>query len=118
VTAAPYKIRIEQGAAFRLGIRILDESGQAVDLAGYQARLQIREYAAAPDTLADWSTQGSDPVITIDDTGQRFAFFVPAATTGAYTWRHGVFDMLVTDPGGEADRLLRGEAEVELAVTR
>jgi hypothetical protein len=119
VTAAPWKIRIEQGAAFRLGIRILDETGQPVALAGYQARLQIRECTEAPDPpLADWSTEGDSPVITIDGTGQRFVFFVSGAVTGAYPWRHGVFDMLVTDPDGNPDRVLRGEAEIELAVTR
>jgi hypothetical protein len=119
VTAAAWKIRIEQGAAFRLGIRILDENGQPVTLDGYTARLQIREYTEAPDPpLADWSTEGDNPVISIDETGQRFAFFVSGATTGAYPWRHGVFDMLVTDPDGNPDRLLRGEAEVDLAVTR
>jgi hypothetical protein len=42
-------MRIEQGVAFRLGIRILDENGQPVTLTGYSARLQIRDYPEAPD---------------------------------------------------------------------
>jgi hypothetical protein len=115
VTAASYKILIDQGASCTLGIKILDENGDTIDLTGYQAYLQIREYLSSPAPLVDLSVANGG--ITIDPVGQRFVITLPPSATAAYDWSHGVFDMVAVAPDGTTTRLLRGEAEVSTAIT-
>lgn len=115
VTAAAYKLMIDQGASCTLGIRILDENGDPVDLAGYRAYLQVREYLGSPTPLVDLSVANGG--ITIDLTANRFVIALAPAVTAAYGWCHGVFDMVAVAPDGTTTRLLRGEAEVSRAVT-
>lgn len=116
MTAAPWKICIEQGASYTLGIGLLDQNGAPIALAGYAARMQVRAVIGAPDPpLIDLSTGTGG--ITVDTVNNRFVITIPATQTAAYTWTHGVYDLLVTAPDGTVDRLLRGEVDVSLAVT-
>ena len=116
MTAATWKIGIEQGASYTLGIKILDDAGMPVDPTGYTAHMQVRAVVGAPGPpLVDLSTGNGG--ITIDTVAKRFVIGIPAADTAAYTWTHGVYDLLITAPDGTVDRLLRGPAEVSAGVT-
>lgn len=117
VTAAWFPLQVEQGASFALALRVTDDTGQPVSLAGYQARMQVRPAAGYPgDPLADLSTV-SGGGITISDDGTTLTVTIDAAATAGYTWEHAVYDLLLQAPDGAVERLLRGEVTVSAAVT-
>lgn len=117
MTAALWRLCIEQRASFTLALRLTDDAGQPVNLTGYTARMQIRDHVGAADPpLASLSTDPGGG-ITISDDGQTLTVTFTGAQTAAFTWEHAVYDLLLTAPDGTADRLLRGEAEVSQAVT-
>lgn len=91
--------------------------GDPIDLSGYTARMQIREFMSAPEPVVSL-TSGPGGGITITPDQGRIDVDIADETTAAYTWRYGVYDLEIESPGGDTLRLLRGEAIVQGEVTR
>jgi hypothetical protein len=115
VPAAVWRWLVEQGATSRTTLTLRDEAGP-VDLTGYMARLQVRETVGSPTTLLDLSTSSGG--ISIDGPAGSLTLLLSDEATAALTWRHGVFDLEITSPGGDTTRLLKGEITVDPEVTR
>lgn len=90
--------------------------GVVVPLTGYTARMQVRPNITSTIVLLELTTENGGIVI-IPATG-TIKLTQTAAQTAAYTWRRGVYDLEIINPLGEVQRLLQGEIEVSLEVTR
>jgi hypothetical protein len=83
-----------------------------VDLTGYTAALQIRAYPLSATVLYDASSD-----LVLGSTAGTITLTIPASATETFTWWNGVYDLLLTDPSGNATRLLQGSVTVSPAVT-
>lgn len=107
--AAKYDIEIEQGATFRR-VLTLKENDVPIALAGYTAKMQVREEPTSATALADVTVNFTGP-------GEIELVLTPIVTQGLPS---GVFyyDLLLTSAGGEADRWLEGKATIDESVSR
>lgn len=115
MSAAYWKIRVEQGATWRRVLTLKDASGAPVDLTGYTARMQVRETLDAPTPLLSLAV-GSG--ISIDGPAGQITLVIADEASTAWTWRYGLYDLELESSGGEVERLLKGEFEVDREVTR
>lgn len=89
-----------------------------VNLTGYTARLEIRAKVSSSTVLARaHSTLAVDGTITVDDEGVVRLEFT-AATSSAWRWVSGVYDLELVSPGGDVTRLSEGAVMVRPEVTR
>ncbi len=114
--AAYWKITVEQGATCRTVLTLSDSDG-TIDLTGYTARLQIRESIDSPTPLYSLTTDPGGG-ITINGPDGQITITIPAATSTAWDWRYGVYNLELVNGAGDVDRLLKGEVEVDREVTR
>lgn len=123
MTAATLDIVIEQGTTFTKNITWTDDTGPPplpgapIDITGYTARMQLRTAVDAPDP----------PIIELTDSNGRITLGGAAGTidllisdvdTAALTDEFGVYDLELESPGGVVTRLLEGNFELSLEVTR
>ncbi len=115
MVAIEHNIIIEQGATFELPVACYEidpDTEQPVvrDLTGWTGAMQVRLTADADAVLAEAD-------VTIDvDTGIVTAT-IDDTVTAEYTWRSGVYDLIITDGIG-TDRLVEGTARCRRGVTR
>lgn len=77
-----------------------------VTLAGYTARMQIRQSLTAPAFLLELTTVNGR--IVIDDTAKTITLTIAATDTAAIAWKTGVYDLEMVSPGGVVTQLLSG----------
>jgi hypothetical protein len=122
-TPGTYNIQIYQGQTLSLafiwstgsccGCGTVGSSENLVDLTGYTATMQIRQFASqsapllydASSSLVLGGTAGSI-VLTIADT-----------VTNGFTWFSGVYDLFLYAPDGVATALLAGQVSVTSSVS-
>lgn len=118
--AGELNLTIEQGATFDLSMTWEDSEGQARDLTGYTARMQIRDVIGSANLYAELTTDNEK--IRIDDnpaTGKLY-LHIPASETETYDWYTGVYDLELVTMSGEEEyvvRLLGGKVTVSKEVT-
>lgn len=89
----------------------------SVDLVGYTGRAQVRASTAAPSILHEWSTVNGD--LLINPGAGTVTLKVDPATSSAWTWTDGVFDILLTSGDSlTVLQLVRGTVTVAQTVTR
>lgn len=113
--AGQHTFVVEQGATFSATVTWLDESGVAVDLTGYSARMQARPSAAADYTILSL-TSGAG--ITLGGTAGTIALLMDAADTDDLTPGRYVYDLELVSGAGTITRLLEGTLRVTAEVTR
>jgi hypothetical protein len=91
------------------------EYNQPVDLAGYTARMQIREKVTSETVLETLTT--SNGKILINNTSKTISMILSAASTEAYTWKTGVYS-LELEKEGVVVPFIYGSVVVEREVTR
>jgi hypothetical protein len=116
MAAATYNFQIEQGTTLLKPIVWKDSTGAAVNLAGFTARMQIRQSVSADEVLLELSTINSKIAIT-PLTGTITMIF-NAATTSAIDWKRGKYDLELTSSDGTVTRLIEGEINVSREITR
>lgn len=87
------------------------------DLTGYTGRAQVRTSKASGTVLHEWSTTNGD--LIIDPVAKTVTLKVAPATSTAWTWTDGVFDVLLTS--GDSNtvlQLVQGTVTVDQTVTR
>lgn len=82
-----------------------------VDLVGYTATLQIRQFVSGP-LVVDLSSY-----IVLGGTAGTITLTVPSSVTAGFTWWNGVYDLLLTSSSGIATRLLQGSVTVTPGVS-
>ena len=109
-----YHLRINQGETFQVAIPVLDEDGDPISLAGMTARGQVRAHAADETVLHEWTLGNSG--IAFD--ANKVVLNVSAATSSAWTWRTGRYDIELVDGAGSVTRLVDGHVIVHPEITR
>jgi hypothetical protein len=125
--AAHYDITIEQGATFELPLSFQVESSSVnptlitMDLTGYTARSQVRDYYDHPTVLAemtvDFGTYGSGILTGSVAASGSIVLSLTADQTEALPPIHAVWDLKLYI-GSEEIRVLNGEARIRPSVTR
>lgn len=110
------RLDVPQGSDFVVSWPIYDSNGQPQDLAGWTAKAQARPHAAAALLLAEWSSTGLSPALTL--TGSTVTLTIPGSQSTAWDWKTGVYDLLLTDPSSRPVRVAEGPIYVSRAVTR
>jgi hypothetical protein len=116
-----YPLCINQGATFtrifvwtagQCGCGTVGASSGPMDLTGFTAVLQIRQFQLSTTVLYDASSN-----ITLGGVAGTITLVIPAANTETFTWWQGVYDLLLTSAAGIATRLLMGSVTVSPAVS-
>lgn len=105
---------IPQGATYRHVFAYVDSANAPVDITGYTARMQIRATISATAKL--YESAGGDFVI--NGVAGEVILTIASATTTAWTWATGVYDIEIVSPLGEVTRLIKGKVKVDPEVTR
>lgn len=129
MAAGIYDIVIEQGADWRLVITWKDADGNAMNLTGYLARMQVRESFSSKVKVFDLTTENGR--ITLDAAEGIVTMHMDAAVTAGAVinpaktaWIDGkqaqqlVFDLEMIAPGGTVTRLIQGAALFVPEVTK
>lgn len=104
-------LTVYQGRTFSFTVICVQADGVTPrDLTGYTATMQIRETPVSSVVLAT-ATVGVDAL-----TGAVTAV-IPAATTAAYTWTAGVYDIVITS-GATQEQVAEGRIGFRQTVTR
>lgn len=122
MSAGTYNDTIEQGAVWTRALTYTDDAGDAVDLTGYDARMQIRRRKESADVIQQLDI-GSGITIATPASG-IIELQLTATETAALTFSTAHYDLELY-PGGDADaadpdtiRLLEGTLTLSAEVTR
>ncbi len=107
-------IVIEQGATFDPIMTWSTKStGVPIDLTGYSARMKIK--SSIGGTLLHSMTSPVD--IILGGVAGTIQLFIDDATTEAFTFKRGVYDLELESPTGKVTRLLQGSVQVKQETT-
>jgi hypothetical protein len=107
-------IEIEQGATFNLVFLYQDENGDAINLTGMTARMQLRRTYNSPDALL--SLTNANGRIIFDPFAGKITLSVSATDTTPLTGS-GVYDLELID-GSTVNRILEGSFKVCAEATK
>ena len=127
MAAGKYSFIIEQGATTNFQINWNDESGSAIDLSGYHARMQIRPQVEASNVFLALSSSLSDSCGTgINLSGSNgvtplasgsIGIYISAASSSILDFGEAYYDLELIK-GCEVTRLLEGKVKLSKNVTR
>lgn len=107
-------IEIEQGSTFNLVFLYQDENGDAIDLTGMTARMQLRRQFNSADALISLTTENSR--IAIDALLGKITLTISATDTATLTGS-GVYDLELVN-GTTVNRILEGSFKVCAEATK
>lgn len=116
--AGRYDLIVEQGATLQRTFTWQDADGNAVDITGYEARLQVRPDHDSTTTLLDLDNDTKGGLNIPNGTDGKIELSVDATTTEGLDYRDAVWDLEMESPGGTVTRLLQGRSYVSKEVTR
>ena len=114
MTAARFKIKLEQGATYRRPFK-WKSGGVLVDMTGYTGRMHIRPDIDSSNIIATLTTENGG--ITIFPSG-TFTLFISDADTALLDFEEAVYDIELIAPNGDVTRILEGIATLSREVTR
>lgn len=114
--AQTYDITIDQGATFSFAFTWKDANGDRVDLTGYSAKMQIREYYSSSTPVLELST--TDGSITLGGTSGVVTVTASDEATRDIAIDSGVYDIELYSPLGTTKRLIQGKVTISPEVTR
>ena len=115
MAATTYDILIEQGATYSQVVTY-KESGVAVNLTGYTARMQVRSTLESATTVVELTTANGR--IALGGAAGTITLTISATDTAALTAGRGVYDLELVSGSGIVTRLLQGVATISRNVTR
>ena len=133
MAAGKYDFTIEQGATVDFEVRYTDVSGSAIDLTGYQARMQLRPAPGAKQTYMTLSSSlqpcgsglnmnGSknDPDYPKNPTSGSIGVYVSALSSSLLDFPAAVYDLEISSGSGHCyvvTRLLEGVVKLSKNIT-
>ena len=126
MAAGRYSFVIEQGATTNIQINWTDESGSAVDLSGYHARMQIRPGVQSDTIYLSLSSSLDLDGTGINLSGSNFetplqsgslAIYISADTTTDLDFNEAYYDLEMVKQN-TVTRLLEGKVKLSKNVTR
>ena len=115
MAATTYDILIEQGATYSQVVTY-KESGVAVNLTGYTARMQVRSTLESATTVVELTTANGR--ITLGGAAGTITLTISATDTASLTAGRGVYDLELVSGSGIVTRLVQGVATISRNVTR
>ena len=115
MAATTYDLLIEQGATFSQLVTY-KESGVAVNLTGYTARMQVRSTLESATSVVELTTANGR--IALGGAAGTITLTISATDTAALTAGRGVYDLELVSGSGIVTRLLQGVATISRNVTR
>jgi hypothetical protein len=113
--AGTHDIVCDQGATFSRVFTWEDSTGVPVNVAGYTARMQVRETVTAASTLLSFTTENGG--ITLGGTAGTITVTATATQTAAIAAGCYVYDLELIN-GATVYRLVQGQFTVDGEVTR
>lgn len=109
ISPATYSLRVPQRATLEESL-VLKAGGQPVNLTGYTVLASIWKDEKRREKLADLT------VVYVNRAAGSIKLRLDRAGTRAIT-RSGFWDLLVIEPGGDADYWLEGPAVLDVGLT-
>jgi len=126
MAAGKYSFIIEQGATTNLNVQWTNNSGSAVDLTGYQARMQIRPGIEASDVYISLSSSLQPDGTGLNLSGSNgetplssgsVGIYISAYSSSLLNFTEAYYDLEMVN-GREVTRLLEGKVRLSKNVTR
>jgi hypothetical protein len=125
MAAGKYSFIIEQGATTNFQINWTDESGSAIDLTGYQSRMQIKNsYDSAPLLSLSSSLKSDGTGINLSGSNGTtplssgsIAVYISAVSSSILDFSEALYDLEMVN-GNEVTRLLEGKVKLSKNVTK
>lgn len=93
MAASKYDFSIEQGSSFKLSLVYKDESGNAVDLTNWCARLTWKTNTNITQTFSTENIDYSVYKFTIEPLLGKLNLLIPASTTNSFTFNSAKYDL-------------------------
>uniref|UniRef100_A0A6M3L3X6 Putative tail protein n=1 Tax=viral metagenome TaxID=1070528 RepID=A0A6M3L3X6_9ZZZZ len=117
-TAGDLDFVMEQGGTFSRTFTYVDADSVAVVLTGYTIEMKIREIHESSTVLLTATTEADARFVLSDPTAGEFTLTISATDTAALTFIQAVYDIKLTSPTGNVERLLEGSIKLTKQVTR
>ena len=126
MAAGRYSFVIEQGATINFQINWTDESGSAIDLSGYHARMQIRPTVESNTIYLSLSSSLESDGTGINLSGSNFetplqsgslAIYISADSSSLLDFNEAYYDLEMVKQN-TVTRLLEGKVKLSKNVTR
>ena len=126
MAAAKYSFTIEQGATLDFQIDWTDESGSAIDLTGYEARMQIRPQVQSDEVFISLTSTLQPDGTGINLNGGNgtqplesgsIGVYISAYSSSLLTFDKAVYDLEMVS-GNYVTRLMEGYVNLSKNVTR
>lgn len=127
MAAGRYSFVIEQGATTKFEIKWTNESGSAIDLSGYHAKMQVRPQVESSEVFLTLSSSLSDSCGTgINLSGSNgstplasgsIGIYISAVSSSLLNFGEAFYDLELIN-GCEVIRLLEGKVKLSKNVTR
>ena len=108
------RLVIQQGTTWGVSWPITDAQGNPLDVSGSTVRAQIRPSKDSGEVLHEFSTEAGNAVAEQN----AVTLSVQPATSSAWSWRNGVYDVELTDSTGRVARIAEGTVTISPEVTR
>jgi len=115
VNPGRYNIAVYQGTTFQLS-PIWKVDNLPVDLTGYTASMQVRQFVDSASVLVELSTANGKIVIT-SALGQINLTLTSSQTAALSPAGNYLYDLNLTSPGGYVYKILQGAFVVNASVT-
>lgn len=112
--ADKYEMVVDQGSTFTKEITV-KVGTTVVDVTGFEARMQVRTWFDADETILDLDTSN---YITVGGVDGKIDINVPATVMAEVPYGIFVYDFEIESPEGEVLRLIMGKFIVRAEVTR
>ena len=109
VDPATFDITIHQGATFSMDLQYKDSAGNGVNMSGYTVTSKIIARTGGAD-IATFTTTFTDQAVG------KFNMKLTASTTQSIT-SEGLYDVLITEPGGDKFYLLQGRTQLDTGIS-
>jgi hypothetical protein len=126
MAAGKYSFIIEQGATTNLNVQWTNASGSAVDLTGYEARMQIRPGIESADVYISLSSSLQPDGTGLNLSGSNgetslssgsIGIYISAYSSSLLNFTEAFYDLEMVN-GKEVTRLLEGKVRLSKNVTR
>lgn len=107
-------LQIEQGATFSIVFLYQDENGDAIDMTGMTARMQLRRTYNSPTALLSLTTENGRIAINVSE--GSITLNISATDTASLTGS-GVYDLELV-AGTTVNRILEGSYSICAEVTK
>lgn len=114
--ATKLDLQMDQGATFEHQLTWKTESGTAIDLTGYTARMQVRTKVSATETIFDLTTENG--FLELGGVAGTIIIKINNTMSSAVDELRGVYDLELVSGAGFITRLVQGKLTIDPEVTR